>query len=117
MTNKSFVELEKPAIWRPIRNTGISIRKYSGGYPYQKRGIFGASSITNPVIRYANNYNKYKIDYSLVLFTNETDISAVESYFQSLNKKIKKEEILKPLSVATMSNMAYIDSYYDEGKK
>lgn len=113
---KNLVELERPAIWRPIRNRDISVRKYSS-YPYMKRGVMGMSSPMNPVIRYAKNYTKYKLEFSLCLFTNETDISAVEGYFESLKKKINKEQVQEALKSADMAHLDYLDSYYDKENK
>lgn len=112
-----FVELERPAIWKPIRSKDISIRKYAGAYPYMKRGIMGHSDPFNPVIRYAKNYTKSKKDFAVVIFSHETDIKKVEAFMDKIVKETKVADIQKSLQTATMAHMEYVDMYLDKEQK
>lgn len=109
-----LVELERPAIWKPVRNKDISIRTYAGGYPYMKRGVYGQSHPLTPVVRYAKNFNKGNKNFAIVLFTSETDIKKVEDFMGKQVKNIKQADIQKALHSATMSHMEYLDVYYDK---
>lgn len=107
------VTLNRPALWRPIRSQETSVRKYSGAYPYKtKSGVIAQSSIANPVIRYAKNFTKFKLDFSLFIFTDETDLAKIEGFFADLAKKLKKSDITQTLMIASMSDFTYLDTYY-----
>lgn len=112
-----FVELERPALWRPIRSKDISIRKYAGAYPYMKRGIMGNSDPLNPVVRYAKNFEKGKKEFAVVVFSHETDIKKVENFMNKVVKETKVADIQKALQNATMSHMEYVDMYLEKGGK
>ena len=112
-----MVELNRPALWRPIRSDETSIRKYSGAYPYVTQGgVAAQSSLSKPVIRYAKNFTKFKTDFSLFMFSDESDLTKVESYFTAQVKKLKKTDVTETLMVASMSNFKYLDTYYGDKK-
>jgi len=107
------IELNRPALWRPIRSDQVSIRKYSAAYPYQiQSGVIARSTVSKPVVRYAKNFRKHRTDFSLFLFTHETDIAKVEKFFIYVVNKLKKEDISETLKTADMSNFKYMNTYY-----
>lgn len=111
---RKVVELERPALWRPIRSKGVSIRKYAGAYPYMKRGIAGQSTTFSPVVRYAKNYKSGKLQYSIVFFSHETDMQKAEDFMDAMAKTVKQKAVLAALKNATMGHMDYLNKYYDE---
>ena len=115
-TRNKFATLDQPALWRPIRNPQVSIRKYGGGFPFIKSGILQHSTLTTPVFRYAKNFTKFKKEFSVFMFTHESDISEVEKLFGAVVKKLKSTDVLEVLSAASMSTFKYADSEYGGDK-
>lgn len=113
-----IVNLNKPALWRPIRNEDTSIRKYSGGYPYlSEGGIVSQSTPLEPVIRYAKNYEKFDLKFSLFIFSSEKDNDKIENFLTTQVKKLTKSEISETLITASASNFTYLDTMYKGSKK
>ena len=81
-----------------------------------QEGIFANSSISNPVVRYAKNFTKFKNDFSLFIFSDETDMEKIESFFSSIVGKLKKTDISKAVTTASMSNFTYLENYYEGNK-
>lgn len=81
-----------------------------------KKGIYGQSNPLDPVTRYAKNFKKHGKDFSVVLFTKESDITKVERFMANVVKEAKKEDVTKALTSASMSHMEYIGGHYEENK-
>lgn len=110
-----LVDINRVALWKPIRSSEISIRTYTNAYPYMnKGGILGHGSVANPVYRYAKNFTKHKLDFALFIFSTESDVKKIQDYFDSVVEKLKKKDISETLVKASMSNFAYIDYYKGE---
>lgn len=78
-----------------------------------KKGIYGQSTPLEPVVRYAKNYKKFGKDFSVVLFTKETDITKAEGFMQKIAKSATREDIKKAITNASMSHMEYAQEYYE----
>lgn len=112
---RELVKINRAGLWRPIRSSETSVRKYSGAYPYvTEGGLVMQSTLQEPVIRYAKNYRKFKKDFSLFMFTHESDSAKVEKHFEDVVKKLKQREINETLLKASMSDFSYVDAVYEE---
>lgn len=109
-----FVELNQPALWRPIRNDGLSVKKCAMGYPYYENGITKYADKKTTVTRYAKNFTKFNLDFSLFMFSNETDEGKIGAYFESISKELKKKQIAETLVTASMTNFLYLPNKYGD---
>lgn len=108
-----IVSLNRPVLWKPLRNDEMSVRTYAGAYPYETRaGLRSMSSPNNPVVRYAKNYKKYGTQFSLFVFTDEREIQKIDSFFKSIVKKVTRPEIEGAVMGASMTNFTYLDTFY-----
>ncbi len=96
----------------------MSIRKYSNSYPFKTlSGSLEYSTMEKPVIRYVKNYINGKTQFSLFMFSSETDIKKVEYFMNKVAKKLHVTQIQESLEVATMSNFLWANEFYSGGSE
>lgn len=104
---KTFAEADKPAIYRKLRTDGWLVRSYSGGYPYKKDGIICYSSPQSPIYSYGKNYVKSKKEFSLFVWTTESDPKKIGELFDRALKSVKPGELSEVLN--GIRNFQYIE--------
>lgn len=106
-----------PAIYKPVKSGVFKgekkgemwIIKQSGGTPYSHNGLIMRSSLSEPIYGYVKNYTKYKKDFSLFLWTPESDAEKVETYLDKIKLKVKREDAIEVLN--NITTYKYVDSH------
>lgn len=103
-----IVQIDRPAVWRAIRNTDLDIQMYTN-YRYLGRAkmILEASAV-NPVFRYAKNISVGDKEVSLLMVSHEKDAAKIEKYLEEVSKKVTDEHVENSVG----SNFTYLDDVY-----
>lgn len=102
--------LDKIAIWTPIPDKGVFSKTFIGRLEYQdKNGVLGQASVSRPIYSYAKNYAKFKLDFSLFVYTDNSDTEDVVKALDEAAKKIKKKEIDNVVGTAGYGNFRYLE--------
>lgn len=107
MIKERYAQIEKIAIWKPVSPI-LNVRSY-GSFPYMQNGIYRQATPTDRVYRYVKDFSKDGVDFSLVVFSKESDRSTIEKRFSDAVSSITKQQVLLSLSNATMNNLDYIE--------
>jgi hypothetical protein len=114
--NKKVATLNVPAIWRRIPTDKMNTRKYDA-FPYEQDGEVKSASSNNPVTRYAQNFTKGELSFSLCMFSDETSKTKVEAYFKKLVKDLTESQVSMALVKASGSSFMYLEKEaYGGGK-
>ena len=108
----NIVEANTPAIFRALRTDDIQVNAYTGGYPYKLDGQLVQSSVKEPIYSYAKNYRKFKKDFSLFIWTPESDIKKITKHFEEVLKGVKREDIASII----VSDWQYLQPKYKGDK-
>lgn len=106
---RQYAEADKPAIYRKMRINTLQVKKYTGGIPYTQNGLFMRSSVASPIYSYAKNFTKFKKDFSLFIWTTESDQEKVEKHFDTVVKSLKREQVIEVLN--NVKPFSYIEPY------
>ena len=101
---RNIPEANRPAIYKPVKlgvfkgqKVGhVWVIKQTNATPYMQNGLFMRSSLAQPIYGYTKNYTKFKKDYSLFIWTTESDTEKVEAFLDSI--KTKREDIIEVLN-------------------
>lgn len=85
--------LNKLAVWLPMNTDKLSIKAFDTGYPYLHKGIVRRSDHATPITRYAKNYTKKGVKYSLCIITTESDTKKIEAWLDAESKKLNGKDI------------------------
>jgi len=107
---RQFAELNAVGIYRKMRINGVQVQKFTGGNPVISNGILLRSSVTEPLYSYAKNFKKFSKEFSLFIWTSESDQAKIEKHFDKVVKGLKREEIMQVLT--QVSNYLYVDPKY-----
>lgn len=111
---RKYAETDKPAVYKPMRIRDVQRRTYSGGYPYSQNGLLMRSSAANPIHSYAKNFKKFGKEFSLFMWTNESDQKKVEKHFDKVVSTLKREQIIEVLN--KIKAFSYVEPYYGDFK-
>lgn len=116
VSQEKHVTLNRPALWQPTSDLEIGSRTYTANRTYQDNKVIGISSQEKPITRYVQTFTKGKKDFSLFMFSDETDIKKVSDFFANLVKKTTVEDVSKALITASSDGFTYLDTYYKGAK-
>lgn len=105
-----FVEANQPAIFRKLRAKDILVRSYTGGYPYSQGGLLMRSSISEPITSYGKNFKKFGKEFSLFMWTTDSDQAKVEAHFDKVLKELKRDQIMEVLN--GIKSYSYLEPKY-----
>lgn len=103
---REYAQANKPAIFMPISSgvhqgeyTGsMWVIKQTGGTPYIQNGIMKRCSIIEPLYGYTKNYRKFKKDFSLFIWTNESSHDVVEKHLDLVKSKLNRSDIVEVIN-------------------
>lgn len=90
-----YPECDKVGLFRKLRSPSWLVNHYGNGKPYMKGNIILYATTIQPIYSYGNNYKKFGIEFSLFVWTNESDIAKVSSRFDRIVKSLTRDEINK----------------------
>lgn len=112
--------LNKIAIWGALGMTVLSKKQAPLGQSYLVEGSAAYQKATKPLYRYAKGYSikkgKSVINFCLFVRTFSDNDKAVEKELDACAKSLNSEEILEALTVASMSNFTYTDTFLKGAK-
>lgn len=111
---RKYPEWNKVGLFRKLRHEGWLVQHYAGGKPYLKGNIIVRSSVLEPIYSYGHNFKKFGKEFSLFMWSTESDIAKVTKHFESVAKNIKREDfnVLDQLS----DRFIYLDADYKGDK-
>jgi hypothetical protein len=109
---REYAQHNRVGIFRKLRHEGFLVQHYSGAYPYKKGNIILKSSVLEPIYSYGNNYKKHGIEFSLFIWTTESDIAKVEKTFDKAVKDITRDDLKK----IDNKRFVYLDVYHEGDK-
>lgn len=96
---RQYPEIGKVAVFRFLRaQKDMRIAHYAKGYKHISNGVLLYSSPQKPVYMFAKNFTKFKKDFSLFVYTYESDRAVVEKHFDKVVKQLKREDIVQVLN-------------------
>src|SRR5688572_27474748 len=96
---KPLAEINKVAVFRFLRmKDDMRIKVYRLSYKHNNGGLVNYSSPERPVYMFAKNFTKFKKDFSLFVYTYESDRAVVERHFDKVVKQLKREDIVQVLN-------------------
>lgn len=114
--SKKVATLNVPALWSPIPVKGMVKKVYTERLPFERDGELQIASEEQSVIRYAKNFKIGSLEFSLFMFSDESNQSKVSKFFTDLTKELTPEQIGGALSVASSAKFTYLDNVYGEKK-
>lgn len=105
-----YAEAEMPAIYRKLRSEGVLVRSYTGGYPYSQNGLLMRSSIMSPIYSYGKNFKRFGKDFSLFIWTLESDQAKIESHLDKVATGLNRSEIMEVLN--NIKSFSYVGPKY-----
>jgi hypothetical protein len=111
MTRK-YPEHNRVGLFRKLRHEGWLVQHYAGGKPYMKGNIIVRSSVLEPVYSYGNNYSKFGKEFSLFMWTNESDIAKVGKHFDAVVKGLKRDDF----NMDVADRFVYLNNNYKGDK-
>lgn len=84
-------ELNRVAVWVPMKREELDVKTYES-YQFMHKGIIQSANSLKPVVRYAKNYTKGKLKFSLCLISLERDTKKIEKFLDATAKKLKITE-------------------------
>lgn len=100
--------------------TVLSKKQAPLGQSYLVEGSAAYQKAAKPLYRYAKGYSikkgKSEINFCLFARTFSDNDKAVEKELDACAKSLKPEEILEALTVASMSNFTYTDTFLKGAK-
>lgn len=114
--NKKVATLNVPAIWVAIPTDLMSTRVYRS-FPYEHNGLMREATPLAPVTRYAKNFTKGKLNFSLCLFSDEQDEANITDYFTKIVKKLTVSQISMALVKSSGTSFMYIENEKYGGAK
>lgn len=109
---RKYPEKNKVGLFRKLRTDDWLINHYSGGKPYLDGNIIVQSTVVKPIYSYGHNYNKFNNDFSLFMWTTESDIAKVQAFFESVVEDMKPGD----LEIGVSDRFAYLNKIYGENK-
>lgn len=106
--------LNKVALWCGTPNTDLNARTYVANRTYKDSKLLQVASRERPVTRYVKSYERFKLKFSVFLYSDSDDKKAIEAFMDDVAKKAKKEDVTDAVSKASMSSFRYLDKYYKE---
>jgi hypothetical protein len=107
-----YPEKNRVGLFRKLRSDEWLVNHYSGGKPYKDGHLIVRSSVVNPIYSYGRNYKKFGKEFSLFIWTTESDIAKINTHFESVIRNIKQEDI----NIKTSDRFVYLDDDY-KGEK
>lgn len=104
-----LVEINRPGIFRKLRTEELQVKSYSGGYPYRQDGVVKTSSPASPVYSYAMNFKKHNKEFSLFIWTTESDSKKIIDHFEKVKKGVSKEQVHSIVSNPSFGNFNYLE--------
>ena len=108
--------LNKVALWSAVPNDQLSVRIYTANRTYSSNGVIRVASPSTPLHRYVKAYERFKVRFSVFLFSESDDRDAVEKFMDSIAKGVKKEDVNEAFLKSTESSFKYLDKYFKENK-
>lgn len=112
---KNYAEANKPAIFESIKSGVYKgeyigkmwVIKLTGGTPYMQNGIRMRCSVASPLYGYTKNYTRFKKDFSLFIWTTQSDQENVEQHLDKTSKGLKRSQIMEVLN--KIKPMSYVE--------
>ena len=101
-----YAEHDRIGVYRVLRNSGFTIKKYTGSYPYLKNGIMVESSEAEPVYSYGKNYKNDVGEFSLFVWTTNKNKKEVEDRLDQASNRVTVDKIN---GTSTIGSFVYLD--------
>lgn len=100
-------ELDRLALWLAMNTEELDIKQFSSGYPYIVDGVIYNSKDELPIVRYAKNYTKDEVKFSLCIITTEVDTKKMEKWLDQQAEEIQLKDIDRSVKKFNMLNVRY----------
>jgi len=104
-----YPQADTAGIFRKLLTEDWLVESYAGGMPYMKKGVLLRSSPSEPIYSYGHNYTKFGHDFSLFVWTTESDKDKISKYFDDVVQGLTKEQIEK----INTERFSYVDRKYN----
>lgn len=101
-----YAEHDRIGVYRTLRSDGLTVKKYTGGYPYLKGGIIVQSTEKAPIYSYSKNYQNDAGKFSLFVWTTNNNREEVEARFSQASNRVTKDKIN---NISDLGSFAYLD--------
>lgn len=112
VSQEKHVTLNLPALWKAIPSLAIGSRTYTSNRSYVDNGVVKIADTATPITSYYQTFTKGRKNFSLFIYSDETDINKISDFFEKLVKNTKIEEVSKALVSASSDGFTYLDIYY-----
>ena len=116
VSREKHVTLNLPALWKAVPGDSINTRTYTSNRTYLEGQLVSVASNERPITRYVKTFTKGKKDFSLFMFSDESDLKKISDFFDGIVKKLTIESVSKSLISASSDGFTYLDTYYKEKK-
>lgn len=97
-------------IFRKLLAEDWLIQSYGGAMKYVENDILRQSTAFEPIYSYGNNYRKFHKDFSLFMWTTDSNKEKVSDYFDDVVRDLTEEQIGKVLNKS--DRFHYVDKEY-----
>lgn len=105
---RKYPEWNKVGLFRKLRHEGWLVQHYAGGKPYQRGSVIVRSSVIEPIYSYGHNFTKFGKEFSLFIWTTESDVAKIGNHFESVVKNLKEED----LNIESSDRFSYLSDDY-----
>jgi len=112
VSQEKHVTLNLPALWKAVPGRSIGSRTYTSNRSYLDGKQIKIADNKTPITAYYQTFTKGKKDFSLFIYSDETDIKKISDFFEKLVKNTKVEDISKALVSASSDGFTYLHTYY-----
>jgi hypothetical protein len=109
---RKYPEKNKVGLFRKLRADDWLVQHYSGGKAYQEGHLVVRSTIVSPIYSYGHNYKKFGKEFSLFIWTDESDIAKISKHFDAVVKNLKRDDFNMDVS----DRFIYLDADYKGDK-
>lgn len=110
---RKYPEKNKVGIFRKLRADDWLVNHYSAGKSFLDGSVITPATIIKPIYSYGHNYNKFGKEFSLFIWTNESDIAKITEHFETTVANLEEKDIN---IVDESERFAYLDADY-KGEK